>query len=288
MPIKTLAWFNEWELEHWSPSSWKSEWGPKPTALHEYTDLHVIRGATTQPLRPLLLFWEPIDDRTSRGFHEGDATLTSFPNKIEAKSITFAPRLAASAMVDHAGVLEGLGVRIDTNTGEVTAISPAPAGRLVRNFLIDAVVKVERSSGVFEELNRLTLRVHVYDRLVDAWITPSRLTVHRGSPIRATVLTSFALENEPDPPLTGDITRLAGLSWSSNDPSVTFGAQGRILSTSVGTFTISAKLPAAWGGTLIQSQIDVVDAWADKPNVRATLLAGPATGERTYVGRDAR
>lgn len=285
MPIKRIGWFSEWEVEHWSPSSWKSEWGPKPTEFHESMDLHVIRGATTQPLRPMLMFFEPIDNEPNRFFffHEGDAKLTSFPNRIEAKSITFVPRLAPAAMVDHAGVLEGLGVRVDTKTGEVTAISPAPAGRLVRNFLLDAIVKIERSSGVFEELNRLTLRVHVYDRLVDAWITPSRLTVHRGSPIRPTVLASFALDNEPAPPLAGDVTRLAGLSWSSNDPSVTFDALARIQTTTVGTFTISAKLPAAWGGKLIQSQIDVVDAWADKSNVRATLLAGPGSAKLEEV-----
>jgi hypothetical protein len=52
----------------------------------------------------------------------------------------------------------------------------------------------------------------------------------------------------PGAPLVGDITRLTGLTWSSNDPSVTFNSIGEIQTTKTGTFMITATLPAVgWG-----------------------------------------
>jgi hypothetical protein len=272
MPITILDWFNEWELQHWSAATWKTAWGTKPKAAPQGVDLHIIRGTKSRQLRSELLFWEriPLGDSEFRTnvFHEGDDTLTTEPNKLE--SLKFVPRLAPSALTDNAGVLSGLGIEIDMNTGEVTAVASPPAGRRVRNFMLDAVATLRRSATKTEVLNKRTVRVHIYDKLVDARITPSTLTVHKGSPVRATVLASFSLDGEPDPPLVGDITRLDGVTWSSIDPSVTFGTLGEIKTTKLGTFMISAKLPPSWGGRTVSSEIEVVAAWADKPNVRAT------------------
>ena len=276
MPITILDWFNEWELKHWKPADWKTAWGPRPTAAPQGIDLHIIRGATSRALRPEMLFWEHVSEFVSHVFHEGDSKLTTEPNKLV--SLEFLPRLTPTPALGKTGdVLEGLGIKINTRTGEVEAVKPAPTGRLVRNFILDAVAKVQRSATETVTLNKRAVRVHIYDKLVDAWITPSKLTVHKGSPIRATILASFSLDGEPDPPLVGDITHLTGITWTSTDASVTFTKLGEIKTTKTGTFMISAKLPVSWGSKVISSEIEVVDAWADKPNIRAKLIAGPGS-----------
>jgi hypothetical protein len=284
MPEKrlTLDWFNEWELQHWAASVWKTKWGPKPTAAPKGVDLHVIRGTKSRPLRQEMLFWEFVDEFHSNLFHEGDDELATEPNKL---TLEFLPRLAPNALApDGTDFLEGLGIRVNKQTGEVEAVSPPPAGKRIRNFILDATATLKRSATKTDTLNKRAVRVHIYDKLVDAWITPSTLTVHEGSRVRATVLASFSLDGEPDPPLVGDITRLTGLTWSSNDPSVTFNSIGEIQTTKTGTFMITATLPAVgWGGKVISSNIEVVDAWADKPFVRATLIAGPGVARLDEV-----
>jgi hypothetical protein len=101
------------------------------------------------------------------------------------------------------------GVKVDTATGVVIATA-SPAQPKLRNFLITARQDVGGGNT-----NETIIRIHVHDSIQKIWLTPSTLTVRRGSDEqRFTVLALF------DDGVVGDITEWPQLTYRSSNATV--------------------------------------------------------------------
>src|SRR5687767_6202085 len=116
-------------------------------------DIHVIRGATSRPLRGEIVF---VDSAASKVF-----TLTSVHPTSDVLSLRFVPRFVPE---DNAGgKIKGHGAEIEIDTGRVTGIAPTGAHR-VHNFILEAIAEVKAPSepGGKKILAPLRVRVHVH------------------------------------------------------------------------------------------------------------------------------
>ena len=75
------------------------------------------------------------------------------------------------------------GVSMNTVTGEVSALPVAPAGRPVRNFIVDCEVIISDAAapGGQRLLPPARVRVHIHAARTRAWLTPTPLSIHQGA-----------------------------------------------------------------------------------------------------------
>ncbi len=239
-------------------------------------DIHLLPGLVSPRLDQLLTIHLKTDagTRTFRGDER--------PGSVE---LTFLP-LFTGGPTRH-------GVSVDTapatNTGAVTVDANLPSTRL-RSFII---LVTATHDGVPASTR---IRIHVHERIVRMWLTPSLLTVRQGAKnMRFSVLARFddgttgdisnwAPFNSPE---SGDLTfvHLNGstdpeLVWSSGDDRVTVDqATGELTANFInGTAEISVvrtPLPLP-GVTFAQATVRCADRW-ESAGANATLERHPGS-----------
>jgi hypothetical protein len=189
-------------------------------------DIHLLKNETSASLLALLVINE--DD--------GKAHFASTPPPdIDPASIRFEPNFASLVTPP-----KNAGITVDTSTG-VVSVANRPAPPRLERFVIEATVMTKPPSP--KTLGPLPIRVHVHDSIDELWLTPSTLTVRRGTTgTRFTVLARF------DDRTIGDVTGRAGIEWSHDDPGspgdprIRVNNQGELAaSADAATVTITAK-----------------------------------------------
>jgi hypothetical protein len=230
----------------------------------DHFDIHLLRGKKRR-LDELLLL------------HQADGTQPTGrdrPLPADVASLTFVPRIKGAAA---GGVVNAHGVKVDTGTGEVEAVSPAPAPPLLSNLAVEARCQVNDAGAPGGVRNLVaTMRIHVHTSVTRAWCTPTPLSIHKGADgQRLSVLAQF------DDLTVGDITNHPGLAWVSAVPGkVAVAATGELSApgaTGGPAVQVTATLPADLGGSVATGQVRVLDAWSAQPAAvrAATLVAGP-------------
>jgi hypothetical protein len=159
-------------------------------------DIHVLEGETSASLLDLLII--TADNGTSDFAH-------SPPADVDPSSIRFEPNFA-SLMTPPSNA----GITVNTSTGEVE-VKHRPAPPRLERFVIEATVRTKPPSS--RTLGPIPIRVQVHDSIDELWLTPSPLTVRRG-----TTGTRFSVLARFDDNTIGDITHRAGIKWSHLDP----------------------------------------------------------------------
>jgi len=227
-------------------------------------DIHLLRGKKRR-LDGLLLL------------HQADGTQPTGrdrPLPGDVASLTFVPRIKGAVV---GGVITARGVKVDTATGEVEAVSPAPAPPLLSNLVVEARCQVNDAAAPGGVRNLVaTMRIHVHTSVTRAWCTPTPLSIHKGADgQRLSVLAQF------DDNTVGDITQHPGFAWASAIPGkVAVAATGELSApgaTGGPAVQVTATLSAELGGSAATGQVRVLDAWSAQPAAvrKATLVAGP-------------
>jgi hypothetical protein len=132
-------------------------------------DIHLLRGKK-RCLDELLLL------------HQADGTEPTGrdrPLPGDVASLTFAPRIKGAA---PGGVINAHGVKVDTATGEVEVVSPAPAPPRLSNLVVEARCQVDDPAAPGGVRNLVaTMRIHVHTSVTRAWCTPTALSIHKGA-----------------------------------------------------------------------------------------------------------
>jgi hypothetical protein len=175
-------------------------------------DLHVVSGVPSAPFGQTLKIDDtpPTPGATAQMFDWDQP-----PPHIEVQIV---PRFEPSGP-QSPGVRRGHGVSVDLRTGVVTVEAVPPGTRRLHNFLLTFTAR-DRNTGT--AVSR-TIRVHVHDRLVRAWLTPSTLTVRPDAHV-----SSFSLLAEFDDKVIGDIRGWLPLAWSTDPPPPASPAVGDI------------------------------------------------------------
>jgi hypothetical protein len=218
-------------------------------------DLHVFPSAPAQPL---------------------DALLGVTVNGANHRANSLPAGVTVQFIAEFAGSPSGHGVLVGPNTGTITVSNPRPAVRL-NNFLVRAEVK--EGGVVFAETPRI--RVHVHDRIVfnGVWLTPSALSIHKGSDgQRFSVLAEF------DDGVVGDISHFPGITWKSDDDTkIHVDPNTGALSAKVdaGSQEITATLPAPLAAFHPTATAKALPIWATP--AKATLVSGPGAAAAADV-----
>jgi len=221
-------------------------------------DLHLIPGAHFDCL---LKIWE--SDTSWRWASDVVADVNS------SIDVDFKPLINLGAT----GNVHRFGITIDTKTGlfEVDDTLPEAPNRLY-NFIIEATV----TDATTNESVISAVRIHIHDGIIEAWLTPSRLSIHLGADgQRFSVLADFfdtvkGLTYHQ----TGDITRFPGFFWTSseemavifkNDLDKEMGALSAV--TEDVDITVTATLPPLFRSLVgpISAKVDVISSWSDIP-----------------------
>jgi len=235
------------------------------TWVHDRSfDRHVLRGHSTGPLDRDLLLLQAAPDP--------DVTADATPRPSDVADVRFVPRIRAA----FAPVINAFGVRVDTATGEVEALTTPPAPPLLRNLSVDAIVSLHDASQPSgqRDLPAAPIRVHVHGGVTAAWLSPARLSIHQGADgQRLGVLAQF------DDGTVGELTHHRGITWASAGAAVAVDpVTGALTGTALsGPVRITASLPADLGGGTATGDVAVLPAWGADPAAppAATLVAGP-------------
>lgn len=161
-------------------------------------DVHILRGQSSDSLVGSLTL-----DTGDKFIAAND--IDNIPTSV--KRIEFLPNFKGK----HNGSLyEGHGIQVFKPTGLVSALSNAPPGPALRNFLLFGVVTLDTGKVL-----KLPIRIHIHDSIEKLWLTPTTLTIHAGTEIadgiKLTVLARFGDKT------MGDITDWDSLEWTSSD-----------------------------------------------------------------------
>lgn len=251
-------------------------------------DLHVIRGKPSPSLANDVVYVEVVDE----------FSFTSYPvnhpksiAEIKPNSLDFKP--LAWTTTDDATSRSAFGIKIDKATGVITAGAPS-GGVTVHNFLLGASATLIDGTTV---IGPVLVRVHIHDRVKRCWLTPSPLTIYRGSPKqRFTLLAEMETDGQPDPPMVCDLSRLPGVTWvATPSTGITMGTDGEIGTklatattpeTPLGTIAITATLPADYGSKqALAAAAEVVLGFDEQPQAhyRASLRSGPGSARLAEV-----
>lgn len=200
---------------------------------NEGYDLHLLRGRTSRAFRTLVEFTR--DDGIKQDAADylaanADVTLgfqPSFRNVLD--------------MTKNPPVCTGFEMTINHETGEIEV--PITADPDIHNFLLHATA--EDSSD--DKEYRISIRIHLHDRVTSAWLTPPILTLRPdGAALPQTTMTRFSVRAQFDDGTVGDLTHHHGLVWG---PASNVNAEGRLIiaagnSPSDQPVQITATLPA--------------------------------------------
>jgi hypothetical protein len=161
----------------------------------------MLRGSRREPLREVLEFTLPdgsTEDAVTYLLTNHDVELdfqASFRNVIDVATVP--------------PTCSGFGVTINFETGSIRVDPPSP-NPLIHNFLVHATA-VDSTDG---EEYRASIRVHLHNRVVSAWLTPPILTVRpetgalpQTTPVRFSVRALF------DDGTVGDLTHHRDIAW---------------------------------------------------------------------------
>lgn len=231
-------------------------------------DVHVLRNQPSPSLVNEIAYIEVIDEHHSLGFPVDHSRSKA---EIKANSLEFVPLFPN---------VTNFGIAIDKATGSVTAGAPT-GGATIHNFILGA--QAQLASGA--STGRVNLRVHIHDRVRRCWLTPSPLSIYRGGAgQRFTLLAEFETDGQPEPPLIGDLSWAAGVTWTATPASgISFTSTGNIkttAATALGTVKVTATLPAHLGGhTSEPAEAEVVLGFDEQPqrHYQAVLRSGPGS-----------
>jgi hypothetical protein len=240
---------------------------PAPNVLSlrgfEGYDIHVLRGATSVPLRSIIMLVEDNGNLT----RADSATLPA-----DVDRILFRGEFAGLGTPPPPGTQTGNGVSLDLISGAVTATANPPTPRL-RSFIVNMTVQLRAGAPA---LGPIPIRFHIHENVTEIWLTPSTLTLPAdASGQRLTVLARF------DDDTIGDITRLAsaptapglplesGFTWASSDNvCVRVDRRGQltgIFGLTSCTSTITATLrQQGWPALSATAQVTVIEPWAER------------------------
>ena len=160
-------------------------------------DLHLLAGETSPSLLDVL------------GIEQQDGTgdlASTPPADMDAATLRFEPNFTSLVAPPF-----NAGITVDTSTGVVTVEQNRPPRPRLDRFVIEASVRTKGPQPRL--LGPISIRVHVYDSITELWLTPSTLSVRRGTAgTRFTVMARF------DDDSIGDVTGRPGIQWSHTDP----------------------------------------------------------------------
>ena len=164
-------------------------------------DIHMLRGSRRAPLQDLLEFTLPdgsTEDVVTYLLTNHDVTLnfqSSFRNLVDLAAVP--------------PTCSGFGVTINLNTGSIQVDPPTP-NRVIHNFLIHATA-TDSSDG---EEYRTSIRVHLHNRIVSAWLTPPILTLRpSAAALPQTTQVRFSVRALFDDGTVGDLTHHPDIVW---------------------------------------------------------------------------
>src|SRR6266478_841894 len=242
MPISAMSWFGH--------------------VAYLYPDLHLLHGESSTDLSvDAVAFtyqladntYERVSAATYMGDHQGEVTLS------------FKPLFKGE---QHGKLFEGLGIHVDTTTGQVKVDNnlPSPAKN---NFIIEVTAKNEPDGPTFTD----TLRVHILKSVVRTWITPEHLTVRLpGVPITGTELapSCFELRAEFEDGVVGNVGDSAAASWF---PSLR--VTGGTLWIEQGDAPGPIPIAATYHSQTAHATAHLVRPWANDPNrPKASVVVG--------------
>jgi hypothetical protein len=235
-------------------------------------DIHLLRGTTSRDLTATGL--SVVDENGDQP--SADNYLLTSPND----RIVFSPQFKSTGPPGGDYENSAIGIRVNQRTGAVTAaLSPS---RIKNNFVME--IQGRNQDGSTSNIE--TIRVHVHNSVVDAWLTPEHLTVRPvGEPPPEFTSYRFALRVQFDTGVVGDLTLHHGVRWSSAGPSGPdanvdrFGEVQLEAADAPGVdIPITATLPASLsGGTTPPATVRVRDPWDSDPDPpRAKIVVGGA------------
>ncbi len=242
MPISAMSWFGH--------------------VAYLYPDLHLLHGESSTDLSvDAVAFtyqladntYERVSAATYMGDHQGEVTLS------------FKPLFKGE---QHGKLFEGLGIHVDTTTGQVKVDNnlPSPAKN---NFIIEVTAKNEPDGPTFTD----TLRVHIHKSVVRTWITPEHLTVRLpGVPITGTELapSCFELRAEFEDGVVGNVGDSAAASWFP-----ALRVTGGTLWIEQGDAPGPIPIAATYHSQTAHATAHLVRPWANDPNrPKASVVVG--------------
>jgi hypothetical protein len=242
-------------------------WDPDTTANR---DIHVLRGQSS-----------------------ADLTIDRLQFVVDVITHPFAQDYLAAAHHDVAlafvvdpvpadDVFENQGIEVDGDTGQVTLTHnqpPADDDPRTNNFIL---VVTASNPADDSEIDSDRIRVHIHTSVTDFALTPQTLTIRPTQATRAApeqTAYRFTLRAVFDDRTMGDLTAFHGVVWSSNPPDRVDSATGKI-SIGVGdtdgtVITVTATLPAAFGGGARTATVQIAKPWRDDPDVPlASIVVG--------------
>lgn len=178
-------------------------------------DIHLLRGGRRAPLRDLLDFTLPdgsTEDAATYLADNADVELdfqASFTNVIDEDSLP--------------PTCTGFGITINFRTGSIRVDPPPTPDPVIHNFLVHATA-VDTSDG---KEYRTSIRVHLHDKVISAWLTPAILTLRpEVAPRPQTTGVRFSVRAEFDDGTVGELTNHPDLEWR---PRVSVEDDGRLI-----------------------------------------------------------
>ena len=227
-------------------------------------DIHVLRGNVTPDLTTERLF--VIDDTDTQMNVQG---YLSSNNDIR---FSFQPLFKGTL---SGNVFSGQGISVDTTTG-VATIDASPPPLPKNNFIIEATAtNVADNSVIWTEV----IRIHIHTSVTAVALSPQTLTVRPAASTRTQpehTGCKFTVRAVFDDGTMGDLTEGHGVTWSpALHADDFFGLLIQPGDASGNTFTITATLPAALGGSSATATMAIGVAWQDEPNVpKVSIVAG--------------
>ncbi len=229
-------------------------------------DIHLLRGTTS---RSLITHGLRVRDEAGDEVSASDYLLVT-PND----RIVFRPQFRNQGPPAGDYLNTDIGVRVDSKTGAVTAT--APQSHVKNNFVIE--IQAENHDGTLSNVE--SIRVHVHNSVVEAWLTPDHLTVRpRGSDRPELTEFRFTVRARFDTSVVADLTLIDGLQWS---PASNVLPSGHLKLDTADfpdkDIPITATLPADLGGAVTPAvTLRVRASWDTEPKLpKAVIVVGSA------------
>lgn len=234
-------------------------------------DIHLLRGNHRLNVRDGLEFTRPNGSTVDAATYlasNADVTLEFFPSFKHTVDVTTTPPQCT-----------GFGIRIDTETGTVEVDAPPTPDPVIHNFILHARAEDSSDGKTYET----TIRVHLHNKVMSAWLTPPVLTVRpTGRPRPEQTEVRFSVRALFDDDTVGDITHHPNIIWR---PTANFNGIGEITidtgnNASTPPIDVEAVLPPDLEDFLSPSppeikatgQIRFADAWSDEAPIVAETV----------------
>jgi hypothetical protein len=225
--------------------------------ITEGYDIHMVPGAIITPSL-LKIHHDPPNDPP-------DPPWTWASNPIANVIVNFEPKIRDAG----SGLVHKFGIELNTVTGRLQIDQTLPSPRLY-NFIIEATV-VDNNASIPNTF-KSAIRIHVHNRLVTPWLTPSKLSIRLGSDgHRFSVLAVFQDDVAGVPhDIVADITRFPSYTWTSSNQKVNVDPESGKLSaqpiSNADDVIITASLPSEFDPLNIHhisAKVDVLPSWSE-------------------------